>query len=324
MSKFDSTEQKIYDTISQINVDSSKLAGQVKSRLHEDVPNFNSPHRSRWTKSAVAAIAMSAVLVVTAAAAVLGGFDWFIEKINPPFSEIVEPVEVYSEDQGIRMEVIGAQKYDNMAIVYLSLQDISGQNRLTDNTDFKDGFNVKMNPSVIETTGQTEEIISSSFSWNQEMLYFDKDTNTIYYEFNITADPDSPLADPLELSSFLIYFDEKAYKDELIPVSLAEIDEAEITPITEEYISVEGHLFEHINLSPLGLQVIGSYEGEECLVSDMSVAIETSDDIISLEYGGGSQNPEKQSFSSSWKTKSPIDISKVTAVILNDVRIPIK
>lgn len=479
MNKFDTNEQKIYDILSQIHVDSSKLDGQVKSRLHEDVASVNSPHQSRWTKSAATAIAMSAVLVVTAAAAVLGGFDWFIEKFNLSFSEIVEPVEVYSEDKGIRMEIIGAQKYDNMAIVYLSLQDISGQNRLTEHTDFKDGFNVKTNSNVLETAGQTEEIISGSFSWSQEMLYFDENTNTVYYEFNISADPDSPLADPLELSSFLIYFDEKSYKDEMIPVSFAEIDEVKTRPITEQYIwggrnigdnyspykevltpayyadmphgeedqwvsnmgiidgklhvqigkifykefgssdailslmdsdgelieceyelmlladednnllnledsdyaqavykygetvfpvsaeeinkytlcftgrvssglegnwkvaanlkdsnksmliwendiSVEGYLFEHISLNPLGLQVIGTYEGEECLVGDMSVTIETADDIISLEYGGGSQNPEKQSFSSSWKTKSPVDVSKVTAIIVNDLRIPIK
>jgi hypothetical protein len=477
MSKFDSNEQKIYDTISQISVDSSKLVRQVKSRLHLEVPNVNSPHWSCWTKSAVAAIAMSVVLVVTAAA-VLGGFDWFIEKFNPPFSEIVEPVEVYSEDQGIRMEVIGARKYDNMAIVYLSLQDISGQNRLTEHTEFKYGFNVKVNPNVIETTGQTEETTYSIFSYNQEMLYFDEDTNTVYYEFNITADPNSPLADPLEISSFLIYFDKKAYKDELIPVSLAEIDKAETAPITQEHIwggtnigdnrslftealtpgyytdmphgeedqwvsnigivdgklhvqigkifneefgssdvtlslidsegelidceyelmlladennnllnledndyaeviykyeesvfsvsaeelskytlcftgwvssgvegnwkvaanlsdsnqntliwdndiSVEGHLFKHISLNPLGMQAIGTYEGEECLVSEMSIAIETFDDIILLEYGGGSQNPEKQSFSSSWKTKNPVDVSKVAVIIINDVRIPV-
>ena len=478
MSKFDSREQRIYDTLSQINVDSSKLAGQVKSRLYDEVPNLDSPGRSPWTKSAVAAITMSFVLVVTASAAALGGFDWFIEKFNPPFSEIVEPVEVYSEDQGIRMEVIGAQKYDNMAIVYLSLQDISGQDRLTEHTAFKDGFNVKMNPNVIETTGQTEETMVSSFGWNQEMIYFDEDANTVYYEFNITADPDSPLADPLELSSFLIYFDEKAYKDELIPISLAEVDKAETTPVTEEYIwggtnigdnyssytevltpgyytdmphgeedqwvsnigfidgklhvqigkifnkefgssdlnlslmdsqgelieseyklkllgdeddtllnlgendygqavykyeesvfyvsgeelsqytlcftgrvssgiegnwkvaanlkdsssnmlawekdiSVEGYLFEQINLNPLGLQVIGTYEGEDCLVSDMSVSIETVDDIISLEYGGGSQDSKKQNFSASWDSKGPVDVSKVTAIIVNDIRIPV-
>ena len=143
MSTFDRDEQDINDALSQITVDAGKLAGQVKRRLNEEIPR-TAPCQVRWSMSAVAALALSVMLGVTAAAATLGGFDWFIEKFNPSFGEIVEPVEAYCEDQGIRMEVIGAQKYDNMAVIYLSLQDVSGQNRLTEQTDFQDGFSMKM------------------------------------------------------------------------------------------------------------------------------------------------------------------------------------
>ena len=480
MGKFDMDEQHIHEMFSKITVDSSKLAEQVKSRLHEDSANMPARHGKRWTRSTIAAIVMSFVLVASATAAVLGNFDWFIEKFNPDFGKIVEPVEVYSEDQGIRMEVIGAQKYDNRAIVYLSLQDVTGQKRLTEQTDFRDGFSVKMNPLTQETISEGEEAVSASVSWKQKMLYLDEDTNTVYYEFNITADPDSPLAEPLELGSFLIYFDEKAYKDEPISVSLTGIKGIETIPITkgqlwggsnwlpddlssftealmpshfaemphgekdqwvsnigivdgklhvqignifnkefspndamlslkdpdghsisydyslvfigdkenhvlnhekndyadgiykyEEYvfplsnenlsgytlcytgsvfsgvegnwrvaanvsdsnqnmrtwtndISVEGHLFEYITLSPLGLQVIGTYKGEECMVWDMSLEVETVDGIIPLEGSGGIQNHDKHTFNSSWNTKAPLDVAKVTAIILNGTRIPIK
>ncbi|MEC1722985.1 hypothetical protein [Schinkia azotoformans] len=479
MSKFDIDEQKIRDMLSQITVDSSKLAEQVKSRLYEDRADMPARHRKRWTRSTIAAIVMSFVLVASATAAVLGNFDWFIERFNPDFGKIVEPVEVYSEDQGIRMEVIGAQKYNNMAIVYLSLQDITGQNRLTEQTDFRDGFSVKMNPQTQETITGVDEFISGSVMWKEKMLYFDEDTNTIYYEFNITADPDSPLAEPLKLGSFLIYFNEKAYNDEPISVSLTGIKGAETIPIakvqfwggskmpddlssytealmpghfadmphgekdqwvsnignidgklhvqigeifnkefgtstaelslkdpdgnsisydysfvllgdeendllnhekndyadgvyrywefvfpvsTEDLsgytlcytgsvftgvegswkvsanlsdsnqnirtwtndISVDGHLFEYITLSPLGLQVIGTYQGKECMVGDMSIRVETVDGIIPLEGGGGSQKPDKHTFNSSWNTKAPLDITKVKAIIVNGTRIPIK
>lgn len=480
MGKFDVKEQNIYEVLSQITVDSSKLAGQVKGRLHEDIPNISANKRwGSWAKTGAVAIVMSMVLVVTVTAAILGNFDWFIEKFNPSFGRVIEPVEAHSEDQGIRMEVIGAQKYDNKAIVYLSLQDVTGQNRLTGQTEFRDGFGVKMNRQTQEMAGQVSEIVESSVSWSQKMLYFNEDTNTVYYEFNITADPDSPLAAPLELSSFLIYFNEKAYKDEPISVSLSDIGVAEITPIQEEQIwggnnvpdnlspftealvpgyyvdmphgekdqwvsnigvidgklhvqigtvfgkefgsndaslslkdldgnlipsdyvlvflgdvnnhlldlkqtdyanamykyqeaifsvniedlskyticytgsfstgvegnwnvtanlsdsnkniriwtndiSVEGHLFEHLTLSPLGLQVIGTYKGEECMVSNMILEVETIDGIIPLKGGGGSQNPEKHTFNSSWNTTTPLDVSTVTAVFINGTRIPTK
>lgn len=473
MNKFDDIEQKIYDELSQINVDASKLTEKVKSKLHEETPNV-STWRVRWRKSAVAVAAMLVIFVFTAVAAVSGGFDWFIEKFNPSFGEIVEPVEIYSEDQGIRMEIIGAQKYSNMAVVYLSLQDVTGQNRLTEQTDFRDGFSVKMNTQELKISGE-KEVLTGSVSWEQNVLFFNEDTNTIYYEFIITADPETPLADPLDLGSFLIYFDTRSYIDELIPLSLAKIDSAEIMTIKEdniwggsnlpddyslfnkilkpgyyadmphgeedqwvsnvgivdgklhvqigkifnkefgssdvnlalqtsegetiqcEYelvllgdennnllnleknnyadavykydefifpvipddfdiyfngsvysgvegkwnvavnlsdsndkirilkndITIENHLLEYITLTPLGLQVMGSYEGDKCNISSMSAEVETIHGTISLEGGGGSENSEKQTFSSTWDTKTPIDVTAVTAVIINGTRIPI-
>ena len=478
MNAFDRNEQNIHDALSQITVDANKLAGQVKSRLHEETPCAADPRRVRWTMSAAAAIAMSVVLVVTATAAALGGFDWFIEKFNPSFSKIVEPVEVSCEDQGIHMEVIGAQKYDNMAIVYLSLQDISGQNRLTEHTDFRDGFNVTMNSRTQKITGQRDEVIAG-VSWKQKLVFFNEDTNTAYYEFNITADSDSPLADPLELNCSHIYFDQRAYEDEPISISLSDLDKVKVTPIQEGHIwggtnlpedcsdltkaltpdyyaamphgeddqwvsnigivdgklhvqigkifgkefgssdatlslmnqdseligadyelvflgdgdyhllnleendyadavykyeeavftvnvedlhdytlcftgsvysgvegrwkvttnlnetsrqmriwtndiLVEGYLFKHMTLSPLGLQVVGSYEGEKCMASEMSLEVETTDSIIPLNGGGGSYNAKEQTFNLHWNTKTPLDVDKVTAVIINGTRIPMK
>lgn len=481
MGKFnmDEDEKHIREMLSQITVDPSKLAEQVKSRLYEGSAAMPARRRKRWTRSTIAAIAISLVLVTSATASSLGNFDWFIKRFNPDFSTIVEPVGVYSEDEGIRMEVIGAQRYDNKAIIYLSLQDITGQNRLTEHTDFRDGFNVKTHSSIAEGAKSGDEVLLSSMSWHQKMLNFNKDTNTIYYEFNITADPDTPLTDPLELGSFLIYFNEKAFKDEPINVSLTGIEDVETIPLKkaqifggrnlpsnlssftealmpgdyasmphgekdqwisnigiidgklhvqigkifnkefgssdamlslkgpeghlisndyslvflsdkknnlldlenndyddaeykyEEFvfplnsknlskytlyytgtvysgvegnwkvaanssdttanlrtwkndISVDGHLFEYITLSPLGLQVIGTYKGENLMVSDMLLEIETVDGIIPLEGGGGSQNPDKHAFNSSWDTKAPLDITKVKAIIINGTRIPVK
>ncbi|MEW8987754.1 MAG: hypothetical protein AB2401_12280, partial [Bacillus sp. (in: firmicutes)] len=88
-------------------------------------------------------------------------------------------------------------------------------------------------------------------------------------------------------------------------------------------VSVEGHLFEHLTLSPLGLQVIGTYEGEECMASKMSLAVETVDGIIPLRGGGGSYT-QKQSFNLHWNTETPLDVTTVTAVIINGTRIPVE
>ncbi len=161
--------KKIHDMFSQITVDTSDMAEKVKNRLHDETPpQIAVKEHNRWARSTVVAIVMSALLVVTATAATLGNFDWFIEKFNPDFGRVVEPVEVYSEDQGIRLEVIGAQKYGNRAIVYLSLQDITGQNRLTEHTDFQDGFRIKMNPEEKDKNTSGKDVLLASISWEEK------------------------------------------------------------------------------------------------------------------------------------------------------------
>lgn len=57
------------------------------------------------------------------------------------------------------------------------------------------------------------------------------------------------------------------------------------------------------------------------MASEMRLEIETVDGIIPLEGGGGSQNPDKHTFNSSWDTKAPLDITKVKAIIINGTRI---
>ena len=479
MSKLDNEEQKIYDMLSQINVDSSKIAKQVRTELNKRDTKTPVKSHKPWMRSTVAAIVLSMFLVVSATAAVLGNFEWFMKKFNPNFGKITEPIEVYCEEQGIRMEVIGAQKYDNRAVVYLSLKDITGQNRLTEKTDFQDGFNVKMRERTKKTIGNKDSSVIG-YGWKQKMLYFDEATNTVYYEFNITTDLDMPLADPLELGSSRIYFDIIEYEEEPINIPLISIKDTDTVLINDsqiwgggdvpdniwsgrdtkvlfpgnyasmphgnkdqwisnigiidgklhvqvgkifhkefgpndpsielkdqegnlisndyslalfadeknnfldtdrndyddamykykefifplnkkdlskyilcytgsvysgvegdwkvvaklsdaskniitwaEDISIEGYVLEYMTLSPLGLQAMGTYEGENCYISDAVVKIETVDGIIQLEGGGGSQDSENHSFSASWDIDEPLEVDKVKAIIINNTRIPI-
>lgn len=478
MSKLDIDEQKIYDMFSQITVDSSKITKQVKNRLQNTYTKTQISRHRPFLRHIIVAMVLSMFLVVSATAAVLGNFEWLMKKFNPSFGKVVEPIGVYSEDQGIRMEVIGAQKYDNRAIVYLSLQDMTGQNRLTEKTAFRDGFSVKMNQRTPDKFLGTKDSLVSGFSWKQKMIYFDSDTNTIYYEFNITTDLDTPLSDPLELGSSLIYFDETAYEEEPINLCLSTIKDKDTVTIDkvqvwggrnvadnyslytkallpgnyasmphgekdqwisnigiidgklhvqigkifnrefgtndptidikdkdgnlisydyslvlladgknnfldferndygdaiykyEEFIfsinledlskytlsytgavhsgvegnwrvvanlsnsnpnilawtkdiSFEGHVFEYITLSPLGLQAMGTYEGEDCHIREMIIKVETVDGIIQLKGGGGSQNLANHTFNLNWDIETPIDVTKVTAIIIDDTRISI-
>ena len=85
----------------------------------------------RLRRTLLIAVAVAALLSVTAIAAALGGFDWLRETINPPFIDAVEPVEQSVTDQGIRFNIIAAQKFDDTALVYFSLTDTEGLDRVT-------------------------------------------------------------------------------------------------------------------------------------------------------------------------------------------------
>jgi len=219
---FDREEQQIYEAFSQIEVRHTDMAGRVMGQV-QDAPKM---HVSGVRKRApILAVALVILLVSTVALAVgLGGFDWFLERFEPNFAEIVEPIEVYAEDQGIRMTVIGAQQFDRMAIVYLSVQDISGENRLTEQMSFLDGFRL---------WGADEA--QPGMSWRQTMLYFDGDRNTAYFEIQIIAE--STLADLLEIGAANIFFHTHMFWDEPVDLSLAGLSEMETISIGQ------GHMF---------------------------------------------------------------------------------
>ena len=169
--------------------------------------------------SVVAASIMLFTLTVTIFAT-FGGFGWFVERFDPPFADVVDPIMVYSEQQGIRMKVIGAQSFDNMAIIYLSLQDITGENRLTESLDFMNSFRID-----IEETDS--DFINRLQRTNKTLLYFDVLTNTAYLEMQITMG--TQMADPLSLSVSLIAFEVEEF--EYVPVDFAFADIAEAMTI---------------------------------------------------------------------------------------------
>ncbi len=68
------------------------------------------------------------------------------------------------------------------------------------------------------------------------MLYFDEATNTAYYEFNITTDIDTSLADPLELGSSRIYFDIIKCEEEPINIPLISIKDIDTVLINDSQI----------------------------------------------------------------------------------------
>lgn len=237
MNHFDREEWQIHAAFSQIEVKPDNLAERVRQGVGE------APRRTGGIGRGGRLLAAALVLLLVSSAALavgLGGFERFVERFNPTFAEIVEPIESYSEDQGIRMTVIGAQRFDNMAVVYLSVQDVSGEDRLTEQMSFLDGFRLW---TVDDQPG---------FSDQRTMLYFDEMTNTAYFEFQISADVS--LTDYLEIGASRIFLHAHMFWDEpMDDLSLADLTEMET--ITLE----RAHMFTGIGMMdgfPESLQIL--------------------------------------------------------------------
>lgn len=475
MNSLDPNEKMIQTAFSQIKVDTNSLKENIMQQRN-NIPPQNLPLSTpRFGRRVVAALfAMFLLLSGTIVAAKLGSFGWLMETFNPRYREVVEPVEAFCEDNNIRLEIIAAQKYENTAVVYLSLQDTSGQKRLTEKSDFSDTLKVAT-VSPQKTSSSKDEVISS-FSVSKKLLFFDTENNKLYYEFYINADGDSPLADELQIGAKIINFDYRPYEgeiqlksrkpeetspirldgkyilsaswsdknpgDELLALPLAspeklteERDDVQIsnigmindklhlqivTPFQDEFGSkyrsfdlidpqgnkieeeyrfsfvsdkqgslcslekgsldkavnrhdeyvftidpekassytihysfdaitgiegewkvaanladsskqmkylttvdnIDDHVFNTIIISPLGLEVHGTYEGKECTASEMKLLLETTSGQITLPSGYGSS--QNQHFYYHWKFDKVVPVEEVKAILINNHRIPVK
>ena len=472
MNSLDNNEKIIHEALSQITVDTTNLKANIKAaRNNMHQPTTRKPNKQR--NIIAASLLCFLLLGSTVAAAKLGTFGWLMETFSPRYREVVEPVEAFSEDSDIRLEIIGAQKYENAAVVYLSIQDVSGQNRLTDKTDFSDTLKVA---TVSAKASSSAEENYSSFTVDKKLLFFDTEANKLYYELYITVDGGSLLADKLQIGAKVINFRYQAYKgeiplqsltlakdtplaierkyiisqswnkektaDDFLALALGNSQKLSedhedikisnigiiddklhlqiVSPFQEEFGSkyhsfnfvdpqgniieedytfsfvgdrqgtllsigkdplanavnrykeyvfsidsekihsytlrysfdvisgtegkwdvtadltdssrqikrltnfkaIDGHTFNTIFVTPLGLEVHGTYEGEECKAADMKLSIENSSGLINLPSGYGSSY--NHSFHYYWKLSDPIRTDDVTAVMINGNRIPVK
>lgn len=229
MNSFDKKEKMIESVLSQITVDNKKLKDNIKHKLKDKeyktsvvTPLF----RKKYVSAAIAII----ILIGGVYAARWGGFDWLVENLNPDFKEHLEAVEEKSTDKDIEFEVIGAQKYDNNGVIYLSVRDKSSKKRISENTDFLDGFYIKqINKDSSDKNQKSGKDIArpeSGYSTSNKLLYFDSEKNTAFFEIfiNTYSGGKSSINNEFKIGSSIISFDRKEYKGQL-PLELINSEE---------------------------------------------------------------------------------------------------
>lgn len=135
--KLDKDEELIKKALNSINIKESNIKFNINKKLSKRKNIFN------FKRIAVTfSILLSLVVVVPVMAATIPSFQGLLDRIDSRFEGLLKPVQLISQDKGIKMEVVAALKDEDMIALYITLQDVEG-NRIDKTLDLNDSYRIK-------------------------------------------------------------------------------------------------------------------------------------------------------------------------------------
>ena len=294
------------------DIDTTRIKDIFYSKLQEE--KTMKKKRSRVYAASIVAMLFFAALSFTVYAAT-GGLEIFLTRFNPNFGEFaIAPLEpAYAIDQDIRIEVVGAQQIGSAVLMYITMQDISGENRLS-RYNFPD-IEFYIDGHVMSGSSRTQ------------MLNFDESTNTAYFERLMVGAVDILRIDKLELIINRIDCIEHAGQTQWIAVGewrmTVNTSDLGIEPIVWTDVQIGNYMhLEYISLSPFGLQVVGSGTINGAGFARTRAEIEVNNRRRNIRFNNWSGGTGPDGFRFFSFADAPIDIDAVAAVVIGGVRIP--
>ena len=167
---------KLVDAIGMISDDKIQNAKNTAAKVYK--------FSYRKAIALIAAIILCLTASIPVLAATVDPVYQIVYRISPTLAQTLKPVRLSSEDNGIKMEVISVAVYENEAAIYISLQDLTEQNRIDETTDLFDSYSIHRafsssascsRVSFDKETGTATFLISIS-QWNDEEIVGDKIT----------------------------------------------------------------------------------------------------------------------------------------------------
>ena len=123
---FDKDELLIKDALNSIETPGYKIDINIRKETN----------RYKGTRRCIAlAIALTMFVSVGVMGATIPSFNRLISKVQDEIGNYLYPIQLTSEDKGIKTEVVAAYNDDDMAVIYINIQDLEG-NRVDGSTDF--------------------------------------------------------------------------------------------------------------------------------------------------------------------------------------------
>ncbi|MDD4570396.1 MAG: DUF4179 domain-containing protein [Tepidanaerobacteraceae bacterium] len=131
--KYDYDETIIKNAISTIQTPEYDMISEVEKKIQKK----KSPWHFKRAVPAALAICLCLILSIGAMAATIPSFNNLLSIISPDFALLLQPIEIACEDNGIKMEVVGAMNDNEMAVIYITMKDLVGD-RIDETLDIYD------------------------------------------------------------------------------------------------------------------------------------------------------------------------------------------
>jgi len=296
MRDFDKEEQLIHDSF---KVDDIDVDG-FKARL--DFTKMTKTKKASKLPKLIAAILIFGFLSVGTVYATGNGWQFLQNLFNSSFAElaIVPNQPIYTESQGIRIEILGAEEIDETILLYLSVQDVNG----------KYGFSHEVSPFP-----QFDGFTSGSMIG----LNFNAETRTHYFEIFLEGIEITPESEIVTLNILNIWIGpdggDALFGEWVFEVNISDIVHPTIILENVEFTSEEGDfVLDYIRISPVAIHMQGIGNS----IASHDLIVEVGDQQIPMWGSTGGENNIRNS------PVDRIDIENVTAIIIAGIRIPIE
>lgn len=167
--------------------------------------------------------------------------------VSPTVAQFFMPVQKSDENNGIKMEVVSAYIHDNVAEIYITMQDLTEQ-RIDETTDLFDSYSINRP--------------FDSFA-RCERVGYDESTRTATFLITIEESGNKNiLGDKITFTVRQFLSHKKTYEDMQIPIALSSVDTEQktqkVSNITgggginyEEYIDLEDNVIALVPASPI-------------------------------------------------------------------------
>lgn len=137
---------------------------------------------------------------------------------SPTVAQFFMPVQESSEDNGIKMEVVSAYVHDNIAEIYITIQDLI-ENRIDETTDLNDSYSINRSFDGLS---------------NAENIGYDEKTGKATFLITITEWGNKKITgDKITFSVSEFLSGKKNYKDVPIGTDLTKIDNSPLVHKTQ-------------------------------------------------------------------------------------------